>query len=70
MISLSEPYLDDPKLKKYLDQCIKSTFVATAGDFINMFEKLKKFTDAKFINLTNSGSSALHAAFLAWFRKR
>ncbi len=67
MISLFEPYLNDPKLKKYFNQCIKSTYVATAGKFIELFEKkLKKFIGAKcFVNLTNSGSSALHAAFLA-----
>ena len=30
-----------------------------------MKKKLKKFIGASFVNLTNSGSSALHAAFLA-----
>ena len=39
MISLAEPYLNDPRLKKYINQCIKSTYVATAGSFLNLFEK-------------------------------
>ncbi len=46
---------------KYLNKCIKSTFVSTIGEFVDKFEnKLVKFTKSKFVVATNSGTSALH----------
>ena len=47
--------------KKYLNECIESTFVSYVGKFVDLFEKkLAKYTNSKFVVATNSGSSALH----------
>ena len=47
--------------KKYLNECIDSTFVSSAGNFVNRFEDMiKKFTGAKYAVATNSCTSALH----------
>ena len=48
-------------MKKYLNECIESTFVSYVGKFVDLFEKkLAKYTNSKFVVATNSGSSALH----------
>jgi perosamine synthetase len=47
--------------KKYLNKCIDSTFVSTAGEFVDKFEnKLAEYTKSNFVVATNSGTSALH----------
>lgn len=61
-----KPYLNKQKILKNIKNCLDSTYVATAGKFIKIFEKkIAKYTASKFVNLTNSGSSALHAIFLS-----
>lgn len=65
MINTYIPYITN-KEKKYLNTCLSSNFVSTAGPKILEFEKLfgEKF---KFKNsvAVNSGTSALHLALLS-----
>ena len=47
--------------KKYLEQCIDSTFVSSAGKFVDQLElKIAKYTGANYAIATSSGTSALH----------
>jgi len=49
--------------KKYLNECIDSTFVSYVGAFVSKFEGLiKEFTGAKYAIATVNGTLALHAA--------
>ena len=49
--------------KKYLTECIDSTFVSSVGKFVNEFEeKIANYTGAKYAVATSNGTSALHIA--------
>ena len=49
--------------KKYLNECIDSTFVSTVGEFVHQFEQLvAEFTGAKYAISTVNGTAALHIA--------
>ena len=51
--------------KKYLDQCIDTTFVSSVGKFVDQFEKkIAKFTGSKYAIATCNGTSALHISLL------
>tara|TARA_Y200000002_G_scaffold131739_1_gene108538 strand:+ start:20592 stop:21752 length:1161 start_codon:yes stop_codon:yes gene_type:complete len=51
--------------KKYLNECIDSTYVSSLGKFVDKFEKkIAKYTDSKYAIATNSGTSALHISLL------
>ena len=51
--------------KKYLNECIDSTFVSSVGKFVDEFEeKIAEFTGAKYAVATTNGTSALHIALL------
>lgn len=51
--------------KKYLNECIDSTFVSSVGKFVDQFEKeIAKFTGAKYAIATSNGTAALHIALL------
>ena len=51
--------------KKYLNECIDSTFVSSVGKFVDEFEeKISDYTGAKYAVATSSGTSALHIALL------
>lgn len=51
--------------KKYVNECIDSTFVSSVGQFVNRFEKMMcEFTGAKFAVATTSGTSALHVGLV------
>ena len=64
-LDLHSPYFDKSDLNN-LKNCIDSTFVSTKGKFIDKFEKkLKNITGAKYVVLTNSGSSATYLALRA-----
>ena len=57
--------LHEPKFigneKKYLDECIDSTYVSSVGEFVSKFEeKIAKYTCAKYAVATCNGTSALH----------
>ena len=51
--------------KKYLNECIDSTFVSSAGKFVDDFEeKIAKYMGAKYAIATSSGTSALHISLI------
>jgi perosamine synthetase len=61
--------LHEPKFigneKKYLNECINSTFVSSVGKFVDEFEeKIANYTGAKYAIATSNGTSALHISFL------
>ena len=61
--------LHEPKIigneKKYLNECIDSTFISSAGKFVDKLEnEIENYTGAKYAIATNSGTSALHIALL------
>lgn len=62
---LHEPYFFSTE-KQYLLNCVKKNQVSSVGNFSQKFEKkLKNYTKAKNVILTNSGTSAIHLALLA-----
>jgi len=51
--------------KKYLNECIDSTFVSSVGKFVDRFElQIAKYTGAKYAVATSNGTSALHISLL------
>jgi perosamine synthetase len=61
--------LHEPKFigneKKYLSQCIDTTFVSSVGKFVDKFEKkIAKYTGAKYAIATTNGTSALHISLI------
>jgi len=47
--------------KKYLNECISSSYVSYVGKFVNNFEtKISNYTKSKFTVATSSGTAALH----------
>lgn len=61
--------LHEPKFigneKKYLNECIDSTFVSSVGKFVDEFEeKIVEFTGAKYAVATVNGTSALHVSLI------
>jgi perosamine synthetase len=64
-ISLHEPKFFGNE-KKYLNECIDSTFVSSVGKFVDTFEsKIAKYTGSKYAVATSNGTSAIHIALLA-----
>jgi perosamine synthetase len=63
-IPLHEPRFTGNE-KKYLNECIDSTFVSSVGKFVDEFEeKIADYTGAKYAIATSNGTSALHIAML------
>lgn len=61
-IGLHEPELGELE-KKYLNDCIDSTFVSSVGAYIPEFEaKIAEITGAKYAIAASNGTSALHIA--------
>ena len=59
MISLHEPTLIGNE-KKYVNDCINSTWISTSGKYIKLFEKkIMSYTKSKYAVAVNSGTSAL-----------
>jgi perosamine synthetase len=51
--------------KKYLNECIDSTFVSSVGKFVDKFEeRIVDYTGAKYAIATSNGTSALHISLL------
>ncbi len=49
--------------KKYLSECIDSTFVSSVGKFVDQFElMIREFTGAQYAVATVNGTAALHIA--------
>ena len=52
--------------KKYLNECIDSTFVSSVGKFVDTFElKIAEYTGSKYAVAMSNGTSAIHIALLA-----
>ena len=59
-IPLHEPRLDGNE-KKYINECIDSTFVSSVGKFVDLFEvKIAEFVGAKKAVVCVNGTNALH----------
>ncbi len=51
--------------KKYLNECIDSTYVSSAGKFVDDFEeKIAKYIGTKYAVATSNGTSALHISLI------
>ncbi len=51
--------------KKYLNECIDSTFVSSAGKYVNRFEEMiTEYTGAKYAVAAVNGTAALHIALM------
>ena len=51
--------------KKYLNECIDSTYVSSVGKFVDEFEeKIAEYTGSKYAIAISNGTSALHIALL------
>ena len=51
--------------KRYLNECIDSTFVSSVGAFVDTFEtRIAEYTGAKYAIATVNGTSALHVSLL------
>ncbi len=65
MISLAIPNLTGNE-KKYLDNCIDTTFVSSVGEYVTKFEKMvAEATGSKGAVATSAGTTGLHAALTA-----
>ena len=65
MISLAIPNLTGNE-KKYLDDCIESTFVSSVGPYVTQFENMiAEATGSNYAVATSSGTTGLHAALTA-----
>ena len=63
-IPLHEPQFRGNE-KKYLNECIDTTYVSSVGKFVNLFEqKIAEFTGAKYAVGIVNGTAALHIALL------
>ena len=63
-IPLHEPRFSGNE-KKYLNDCIDSTFVSSVGKFVDQFEeKMAEYTGAKYAVAAVNGTAALHIALL------
>ena len=51
--------------KKYLNECIDSTFVSSVGKFVELFEeKISEYTNSKYAIVCVNGTNALHLSLL------
>ena len=61
-IPLHEPFFGGNE-KKYVLDCIESTFVSSVGKYVDRFEEMiRDFTGTKYAIATVNGTSALHIA--------
>jgi len=62
IVPLHEPYFGGNE-KKYVLDCIESTFVSSIGKYVDRFEEMiRDFTGAKYAITTVNGTAALHIA--------
>ncbi len=65
MIPLAMPNLTGNE-KKYLDNCIDTTFVSSVGEYVTRFEEMvAEATGSKYAVATSAGTTGLHAALTA-----
>lgn len=66
MIFLAEPNLSGNE-KKYLDECVDTTFVSSVGKFVDRFENdIAKASEASFGTAVASGTAGLHMTLKAY----
>ena len=54
-----------PNEKKYINECIDSTYVSSVGEYVNEFEKkVEEYTGIKYAISTMNGTAALHLSLL------
>lgn len=64
-IPLYEPYLEGNE-KKYVQECMDSTWISSKGEFINKFgSKFSEYTGITHASTCSNGTVALHLALLA-----
>lgn len=64
MVPLHAPYFGGNE-KKYLNECIDTTYVSSVGEFVDRFESdVARFTGAKKAVVCVNGTNALHMALL------
>lgn len=65
MISLAMPNLTGNE-KRYLEDCIDSTFVSSVGQYVTKFEEMvAKATGSVYAVATSAGTTGIHAALIA-----
>ena len=65
MIPIYKPYFIGNE-KKYINQCIDSTWISSRGSFISLFEnKIAEYVDRKYASSCSNGTTALDLAFKA-----
>lgn len=65
-IPLSVPVIKGNEWR-YVKECLDTSWVSTAGKFVNKFEEsLAKYCKTKYAVATSSGTTALHAALVAY----
>lgn len=65
MIPLAMPNLSGNE-KKYLDECVDSTFVSSVGSFVARFERMTAdISGTGYAVATSSGTTALHTALMS-----
>ena len=70
MIPLSTPNLSGNE-RKYLNECIDTTFVSSVGAFVTRFEDLvAKVSGVRYATATSSGTTGLHTALMVCGVKR
>jgi len=51
--------------KRYLSECIDTTYVSSVGKFVDKFElKIAEYTGSKYVVATSSGTAAIHISLL------
>lgn len=64
-IPVYKPYLQGNE-KKYVNECLDSTWISSKGEFISRFEKqFESFLEVKHATTVSNGTVALHLALLA-----
>lgn len=64
IVPLHEPFFCGNE-KKYLNDCIDSTFVSSVGKYVTQFEEMvAEYTGARYAVATVNGTAALHIALL------
>ena len=70
MIPLAIPNLSGNE-RKYLNDCIDTTFVSSVGEYVNRIEEMSaQITGTKYAVATSAGTTALHLALMASGVKR
>ena len=65
MIYLAEPNLKGNE-RKYLNECIDTTFVSSVGEFVTRFEEnIREVSEVKYSTAVSSGTAGLHMALKA-----